>query len=137
MVASHAPSPGNVTQNPGMCSDWESNQRPFYSQAQSTEPHQPGLILIILRQLSFLGIGLKELSVRSTSLRSCKNTRLKLDWEKFPVPAEGPGSSAHQHHTCDCRIQSRAWLLSLGCRGQNSHSSCFLDQTWAFYQSGK
>ena len=30
--------------NPGMCSDWEWNQRPFGLQAdpQSTEPHQPG-----------------------------------------------------------------------------------------------
>ena len=33
--------------NPGMGPDWESNQGPFGSQAsaQSTEPHQPGLIL--------------------------------------------------------------------------------------------
>ena len=30
---------------PGRCPDWESNQRPFGSQAgtQSPEPHQPGL----------------------------------------------------------------------------------------------
>ena len=30
--------------NPGMCPDWEVNQRPFSLQAstQSTEPHQPG-----------------------------------------------------------------------------------------------
>ena len=39
------PPPGNLAHNPGMCPDWESNQRPFGSQAgaQSTEPHQPGL----------------------------------------------------------------------------------------------
>ena len=38
---------GDLVRNPGMCSDWESNQRPFGSQAraQSAEPHQPGLIL--------------------------------------------------------------------------------------------
>ena len=32
--------------NPGMCPDWELNQQPFGSQAcaQSTEPHQPGLL---------------------------------------------------------------------------------------------
>ena len=37
-----------LARNPGMCPDWESNQRPFGSQAgnQSTEPHQPGLDLI-------------------------------------------------------------------------------------------
>ena len=39
---------GDLAYNPGMCPDWESNQRPFSSQAsaQSTEPHQPGQIYI-------------------------------------------------------------------------------------------
>ena len=34
-----------LAHNPGMCPDWESNQRPFGLQAgtQSTEPHQPGI----------------------------------------------------------------------------------------------
>ena len=38
------PPTGDLAHNPGMCPDWESNQRPFGSQAstQSTEPHQPG-----------------------------------------------------------------------------------------------
>ena len=42
---------GNLAHNPGMCSDWELNQRPFGSQAnvQSTEPHQPGLFCLNLR----------------------------------------------------------------------------------------
>ena len=42
VTASHAPPTGN----PGMCPDGELNQRPFGSKAgaQSTEPHQPGLI---------------------------------------------------------------------------------------------
>ena len=33
--------------NPGICPDWELNWQPFGLQAgtQSTEPHQPGLIL--------------------------------------------------------------------------------------------
>ena len=45
VVASHTPPTGDLACNPGMCPDWESNQRPFGSQAgtQSTEPHQPGL----------------------------------------------------------------------------------------------
>ena len=32
----------DLAHNPGMCPDWESNWRPFVSQAgtQSTEPHQ-------------------------------------------------------------------------------------------------
>ena len=45
VVASRMPPTGDMAHNPGMCPDWESNQRPFGSQAdaQSTEPHQPGL----------------------------------------------------------------------------------------------
>ena len=43
LVASVPPA-GDLAHNPGMCPDWESNQQPFGSQAntQSTEPHQPG-----------------------------------------------------------------------------------------------
>ena len=45
VVASQAPPTGDLACNLGMRPDWESNQRPFGSQAgaQSTEPHQPGL----------------------------------------------------------------------------------------------
>ena len=45
VVASHTPPVGDPACNPGMCPDWESNQRPFSSQAsaQSTESQQPGL----------------------------------------------------------------------------------------------
>ena len=45
VVASRASPTGDLAHNPGMCPDWESNQRPFGLQtsAQSTEPHQPGL----------------------------------------------------------------------------------------------
>ena len=44
VVASYMPRTEDLACNPGMCPDWESNQRPFGSQAsaQSTEPHQPG-----------------------------------------------------------------------------------------------
>ena len=49
MVASHVPPTGDLACNPGMCPDWESNQRPFGLQthAQSTKLHQPGLKLFI------------------------------------------------------------------------------------------
>ena len=45
MVASRTPPPGDLSHNPGMCPDWESNQQPFGSQTgtQFTEPHQPAL----------------------------------------------------------------------------------------------
>ena len=45
VVASCATPPGDMARDLGMCPDWESNWRPFSSQAgtQSTELHQPGL----------------------------------------------------------------------------------------------
>ena len=45
VVASRVIPTGDLACNPGMCPDWESNQRSFGLQAgtQSTEPHQPGL----------------------------------------------------------------------------------------------
>ena len=45
MVASHVPPTGDLACNPGICPDWEWNQRPLALQAgtQSTETHQPGL----------------------------------------------------------------------------------------------
>ena len=44
VVASHATPTGDLARNLGMCTDWESNQWPFGSQAgtQSTKPHQTG-----------------------------------------------------------------------------------------------
>ena len=43
-VASCMLLPGDLACNPGMCPNWDSNQRPFTSQAgtQPTEPHKPG-----------------------------------------------------------------------------------------------
>ena len=42
----------DLAHNPSMCPDCVSNQRPFYFQAiaQSTEPHHPRAILIMLWQ---------------------------------------------------------------------------------------
>ena len=52
VVASRVPLTGDLAHNPGMCPDWELNWRPFGSQAntQSTESHQPRLIVCILYQ---------------------------------------------------------------------------------------
>ena len=54
---------GDLAHNLGVFPDWESNQRPFDSQAhtQSTEPHQPGLLFVPLRThlLSF-GSGIRQ-----------------------------------------------------------------------------
>ena len=54
VVASSVPPTGELTHNPGMCPDWESNGRPFGSQAstQSTEPLQPGQICIFHNMIS-------------------------------------------------------------------------------------
>ena len=53
VVACHRPPTGDLACNPWVCPDWESNRRPFGSQAgvQSTEPHQPGLFFLIWRKL--------------------------------------------------------------------------------------
>ena len=50
VVASHTAPAEDLARNPGMCPDWESNWRPFGSQAstRSTEPHQPGLFYLVL-----------------------------------------------------------------------------------------
>ena len=47
VVASLEPLTGDVAHDPGICSNWESNQRCCGLQAgtQSTEPHLPGLHL--------------------------------------------------------------------------------------------
>ena len=44
VVASHMSPTGGLACNPGICPDWESNQRALALQGgtQSTEPHQPG-----------------------------------------------------------------------------------------------
>ena len=49
VVAFRAPPSGDLAHNPGKCPDWESNWRPFSSQAstQPTEPHQSGINSII------------------------------------------------------------------------------------------
>ena len=46
VVASHTSPTGDPACNPGLCPDWESNQRPLCLQAftQSTEPPQPGCL---------------------------------------------------------------------------------------------
>ena len=67
---SHAPT-GDLAHNPGMCPDWELNQRPFGSHAvaQSTEPHQPGMFgsfLMMLPQMA--GLELKEYSKKLAKL---------------------------------------------------------------------
>ena len=43
VVASYMPTSGDLTHNPGMCPDWESNQQPFGSQAGTPLTHNPGM----------------------------------------------------------------------------------------------
>ena len=58
VVASCTPPTGDLTCNPGLCPDWESNWQPFGSQAhaQSTELHQPGPIFYSLKYMTRSGI---------------------------------------------------------------------------------
>ena len=52
VVACHRSPDGDLACNPGMCPDWELNQRPFDLQAgtQSSELHQPGPRKDVLRR---------------------------------------------------------------------------------------
>ena len=47
------PPTGDLAHNPGMCPDWELNQRPFGLQAcaQSTELHHPELRILFRRRV--------------------------------------------------------------------------------------
>ena len=49
VVASHVSQTGDLAHNPGIYLDWESNHQPFGLQAatQYTEPHQPGLPILL------------------------------------------------------------------------------------------
>ena len=55
VAAFHTPLAGDLACNPGMCPNWESNLRPFGSQAcaQSTELHQPGLLLFFKKKIFY------------------------------------------------------------------------------------
>ena len=74
MVASHMPPTGDLACNPGMCPDWELNQRPFGSQAcaQPTELHQPGLKII----KCFLKIKSYGASIRWNAHAGVKNEKV-------------------------------------------------------------
>ena len=57
-IASWMPPTGDLAYNPGMCSEWESNQQPFLQVGtQSTEPHQPGPSLLLFLIKSDLDVG--------------------------------------------------------------------------------
>ena len=58
----------DLASSPGMCPDWELNQRPFGSQTgtQSTEPHQQGWQYVFYQEsrlLTFLAGNLRKKSV--------------------------------------------------------------------------
>ena len=52
VVACHAPPTGDLAHNPGMCPDWELNQRPFGSQARSqpTRYSSQGWLFLFCRE---------------------------------------------------------------------------------------
>ena len=58
VVTSHTPPTEHLAHHPGVCPNWEWNQWPFGLQAnaQSTEPHQPGLseVSFVIALISFI-----------------------------------------------------------------------------------
>ena len=82
MVVSHAAPTGDLAHNPGMCPDWESNQRPFGFQvrAQSTELYQPG------QNLSFLIGQFNELLLEWQQKKQVfKQISVNFDYHEFEV----------------------------------------------------
>ena len=77
VVASHTPPTGDLAYNPGMYLDWESNMRPFGSQAraQSTESHQPGLELKVF-------MSSENLRERPLSSRVEKLSKVKISFAR-------------------------------------------------------
>ena len=67
----------DLAHSPAMCPDWESNRWPFDSQAgtQSTEPHQPELITIIMYQ-----IGRRD---RNVLINCCLCFEIVIIWSRF------------------------------------------------------
>ena len=85
MVAPHASPTGDLAGNPGMCPDWELTPFGSHVGTQSTEVHQPGLLLLktyIYIYCLFLDIGKgrekgreeegeRNIDVRKTSMVAC------------------------------------------------------------------
>ena len=69
-VTSCLPPSGDRAPNPGMCPDWESNQRPFASQAgtQSTEPQQPGPMFFLFTHIFVTSFALCSFSPFTPSI---------------------------------------------------------------------
>ena len=77
LVAFRMPLTGDLTCNPGMCPDWESNWWPFglWACTQSNELHQPGLMLFFLKWILFPGM-----------LRDVSKLSLLFSWYIFSTP---------------------------------------------------
>ena len=60
-VVSHMPPVGYLALNPGMCPDQELNHRPFrlWDDAKSTEPHQAGPVILVLKSTLSVFLGLE------------------------------------------------------------------------------
>ena len=126
MVASCMPPTGDLlgAHNPGMCPKWESNQRPFGSQAgaQSTEPHQPEKSSNIFKRLNLtiLSIGKANLYIMCVSFAQirchiCAHdvTFVKILFfsthQNLTDLAEGETNYAYTHTTHSWRL----WSLML------------------------
>ena len=84
MVASRAPPTADLAPNPGLCPDWKLNQPPFGSQAvtQSTEPHQPGLFLLLIHCSNYKKKTILEKPVYHHTKRPVNNLRVCLNMSR-------------------------------------------------------
>ena len=72
VVASWGPPTGDLACNPGMYHDWESNWQLFglHCGAQSTDPHQPGLVFIFI---SLMANDVEHLFILAICISSLEN----------------------------------------------------------------
>ena len=108
------PLTGDLTRNPGMCPDWELNQRPFGLQAgsQSPEPHQPGL----------LHDSFKRHKVNALSY--CMHTKIPgilflATWSSQEIKSTVLKRTVQEHLVCSrCAVTSSVWFQNLSINPQ-------------------
>ena len=121
----------DLARNPGMCPDWESNQRPFGSQAgaQSTEPHQAGLFFYMPLVLNCISASASWRTQTVTlSLRAQNTTSV---CSSVPCLGKTTGKSPWEYASGRCR-HSYAYTVTAKHRSSEVYNSEHLSlaQAW-------
>ena len=104
----------DLARNPGMCLDWESNQQPFGSQAgaQTTEPHQRGLICSSLHIFS-LQYNSHTIKFTSLSVQFCNFQYIQKATQPSRLLLSIFIALIKRHHTCQHSLPTPMFLQPL------------------------